>query len=380
MDYYDYMDVLEDSPVMDQVLSHVESYDPDTYTAADVVAALNSDYLTPNQFAALLSPAAVPFLPQMTERAKYDRERYFGNSVYLFSPLYIANFCENQCVYCGFNCTQKISRRKLNDAEIEEECRAMAATGLEEVLMLTGESPTYSDIDYIANACTIAARYFKNVGIEIYPTNVEDYKKLHEAGADFVTVFQETYDRSVYGDYHLRGNKRIFPYRFDAQERALMGGMRGVAFSALLGLSEPRHDALATGLHAWYLQKRYPHAEISLSCPRLRPVAGRESDERFHVTEKMLYQILLAYRIFMPFAGITVSTRERDEFRNRVMRICATKISAGSKTGIGEHSDNIETEGDDQFDVADVRDLADVIEDLKAENMQPVLNDYVYVG
>jgi 2-iminoacetate synthase len=381
MDYYDDMEILTDSPIKDQVLAHVAAFDENAYTAVDVEAALQADYLTPSDFAALLSPAAEPFIPRMAKRAKYERDRYFGNSVFLFSPLYIANYCENRCVYCGFNAGMKIDRARLDDEEIEKECKAMAATGLEEVLMLTGESPTYSDIDYIANACRIASKYFKNVGIEVYPVNVEDYRKLHEAGADFVTVFQETYDKEAYAKYHLGGKKRIFPYRFDAQERALRGGMRGVGFSALLGLTDFRKDTLATGLHAWYLQRAYPHAEISLSCPRLRPIAGQENIHDYkRVTEKQLFQVLLAYRIFMPFANIVVSTRERNEFRDYTMKICATKISAGSLTDIGSHSEEVEDQGDGQFDVADTRGLAEVIQNLKDEGMQPVLNDYVYVG
>lgn len=379
MDYYDDMEVLTDSPIREQVWAHMDSFDPDAFTALDVEDALKADYLAPSQFAALLSPAAVPFLPRMAKRAQYERDRYFGNSVFLFSPLYIANYCDNRCVYCGFNCGADIVRARLTDDEIEQEMQAMAKTGLEEVLILTGESPKYSDLDYIANACKIARKYFKNVGLEVYPVNTDEYKVLHEAGADFVTVFQETYVRENYGKYHY-GRKRIYPYRFDAPERALRGGMRGVGFSALLGLSDWHKDALATGLHAWYLQRAYPHAEISLSCPRLRPIAGQENIEYDHVSEKELFQILLAYRIFMPFAGIVVSTRERNEFRDKLMQICATKISAGSKTDIGSHSQEVEDEGDGQFDVADTRGLDDVIANLREEGMQPVLNDYLYVG
>lgn len=382
MDYYPEMEVL-DSPIQDQVLAHVNSYDADSYTANDVEDALQADYLTPSQFAALLSPAAEPFIPRMARRAQYERDRYFGNCVYLFSPLYIANYCENRCVYCGFNAGNHIDRARLDFDEVRKEMKAMAATGLEEVLILTGESPKYSDVDYIAKACNIASEYFKNVGIEVYPVNTDDYRKLHEAGADFVTVFQETYDKETYARFHLGGHKRIYPYRFDAQERAIRGGMRGVGFSALLGLAKDfRKDAYATGLHAWYLQRKYPHAEISLSCPRLRPVAGQEYIDYNTVSDKHLFQILCAYRIFMPFAGIVVSTRENKQFRDKAMQVCTTKISAGVSTGIGTHSSEIkdEDEGDSQFDIADHRSLDDVCSDLRAEGMQPVLNDYVYVG
>ncbi|MBQ1448961.1 MAG: 2-iminoacetate synthase ThiH [Coriobacteriales bacterium] len=379
MDYYDDMEILTDSPIKDQVLAHVAAFDENAYTAVDVEAALQADYLTPSDFAALLSPAAEPFIPRMAKRAKYERDRYFGNSVFLFSPLYIANYCENRCVYCGFNAGMKIDRARLDDEEIEKECKAMAATGLEEVLMLTGESPTYSDIDYIANACRIASKYFKNVGIEVYPVNVEDYRKLHEAGADFVTVFQETYDKEAYAKYHLGGRKRIFPYRFDAQERALRGGMRGVGFSALLGLTDFRKDTLATGLHAWYLQRAYPHAEISLSCPRLRPTINNERINPMDVHEAELLQIVCAYRLFMPFASITISTRENARVRDNLIGICTTKISADSKTGVGEHSQPVEEQGDGQFEIDDNRTFDQVYDAIIAHGLQPVMSDYIYV-
>ena len=152
---------------------------------------------------------------------------------------------------------------------------------------------------------------------------------LHECGADYVTVFQETYDVDRYGELHLLGHKRVWPYRFDAQERALMGGMRGVAFSALLGLADFRKDALAGGLHAYYLQRKYPHAEMSLSCPRLRPIVNNGGINPMDVGERQLCQILCAYRIFLPFVGITVSSRESADFRNGIVRIAATKVSAG---------------------------------------------------
>ena len=167
MDYYDDMEILTDSPIKDQVLAHVAAFDENAYTAADVEAALQADYLTPSDFAALLSPAAEPFIPRMAKRAKYERDRYFGNSVFLFSPLYIANYCENRCVYCGFNAGMNIDRARLDDEEIEKECKAMAATGLEEVLMLTGESPTYSDIDYIAMMSDIELESFSDDEAEV---------------------------------------------------------------------------------------------------------------------------------------------------------------------------------------------------------------------
>ena len=269
MKYMEGMEVIQ-SDVRKNVMDEVDGYDYDKYTAADVEAALDRDHCTIEDFKALLSPAAFPYLERMAQRARVETSRHFGNTVYMFTPLYIANYCENYCVYCGFNCYNHIRRMKLSMEQIEHEMKVIADSGMEEILILTGESRAKSDVKYIGEACKLARKYFRMVGLEIYPVNTDEYAYLHECGADYVTVFQETYDNVKYETLHLMGHKRVWPYRFDAQERALRGGMRGVAFSALLGLSDFRKDALATGLHAYYLQRKYPSAEISLSCPRLR--------------------------------------------------------------------------------------------------------------
>ena len=334
-----YLPGMEDihSDLSQRVLSRVAAFRPEAYSAREVRAALSHRVRNEEDLMALLSPAAEPFLEEMALLAKEETSRHFGNTVYFFTPLYIANYCENYCVYCGFNCYNHIRRMKLNEKQIEREMKVIADSGMEEILILTGESRAESDLAYIGQACRTARTYFRNVGLEIYPVNTEEYRFLHECGADYVTVFQETYDIKKYETLHLLGHKRVWPYRFDAQERALLGGMRGVAFSALLGLSDFRRDALATALHACYLQKKYPWAEISLSCPRLRPIINNEKIGPQDVGEKQLCQILCAYRLFLPFAGITVSSRESAAFRNGIVKIAATKISAGVSTGIGDH-------------------------------------------
>lgn len=386
MQYLPDMEVLKDSSIMDQVIRQMEDYDYDKYTAADVKRALNRENRGPEDFKALLSPAAGPFLEEMAAKAREERQRYFGSSVYLFTPLYISNYCENQCVYCGFNCRNKIQRARLDIEQIEEEMKAIAATGLEEILLLTGESKKMSDLTYIGQACKLASNYFKMVGLEVYPMNAEDYAYLRQCGADYVTVFQETYNSDKYETLHPAGHKRIFPYRFHAQERALRGGMRGVAFAALLGLSDFRKDALATGLHAWLIQRAYPHAEISFSCPRLRPITGdlEQQDtiwtpDTLAVSERELVQIMCAYRLFLPFAGMTISTRERAGFRDHVIGFAATKISAGVSTGIGSHSRETEQHGDDQFEIADRRNVEEITAAIKEQGLQPVMNDYVFL-
>lgn len=384
MEYMPGMEQIK-SDVMQKVMEHMKSYNPDDYTARDVRAALSHDTCTVEDFKALLSPAAQPFLEQMAQRAQIETQKHFGNTVYIFTPLYIANYCENYCVYCGFNCYNKIRRLQLSYEQIEHEMKVIADSGMEEILILTGESKAKSDIKYIGEACKLARKYFKMVGLEVYPVNSEDYKDLHECGADYVTVFQETYDSDKYETLHLMGHKRVWPYRFEAQERALMGGMRGVGFSALLGLSDFRKDALATALHVYYLQRKYPWAEMSISCPRLRPIINNDKINPHDVHETQLCQIICAYRIFLPFAGITVSSRESASFRNGIAKIAATKVSAGVSTGIGDHESKYtgendgDAEGDEQFEINDSRSIDTMYKDMSSEGLQPVLNDYLYV-
>ena len=384
MEYLPGMEIIE-SDVCEQVLSQMNSFDYSAYTARDVRAALDHETCSVEDFKALLSPAAEPFLEEMAQKARMETSKHFGNTVYLFTPLYIANYCENYCVYCGFNCYNHINRMKLNMAEIEHEMKVIADSGMEEILILTGESRAQSNVEYIGEACKLARKYFRMVGLEIYPVNTDEYKYLHECGADYVTVFQETYDADKYETLHLFGHKRVWPYRFDAQERALRGGMRGVAFSALLGLSDFRKDALASALHVYYLQRKYPHAEMSLSCPRLRPIINNDKINPLDVGEKQLCQILCAYRIFLPFVGITVSSRESAVFRNGIVKIAATKVSAGVSTGIGDHEskytgkEDDAVKGDEQFEIDDNRSFETMYKDMSGEGLQPVLNDYVYV-
>ena len=384
MEYLPGMEIIE-SVVREKVMSHMNSYDYSVYTAADVRAALEHDTCSIEDFKALLSPAAEPFLEAMAEKARFETSKHFGNTVYLFTPLYIANYCENYCVYCGFNCYNDIKRMKLSMEQIEKEMKVIADSGMEEILILTGESRGQSNVEYIGEACKLARKYFRMVGLEIYPVNTDEYRYLHDCGADYVTVFQETYDADKYETLHLLGHKRVWPYRFDAQERALRGGMRGVSFSALLGLSDFRKDALASALHVYFLQRKYPHAEMALSCPRLRPIINNDKINPLDVHERQLCQVLCAYRIFLPWVGITVSSRESAEFRNGIVKIAATKVSAGVSTGIGDHESKYtgresgEPEGDEQFEIDDNRSLDKMYKDITDEGLQPVLNDYLYV-
>ena len=365
------------SDIMDEILKARASYKPEIYSEADVKAALNAKHCSLENLKALLSPAAAPFLEPIAQLAQAKTRANFGSNITLFTPLYIANYCDNLCVYCGFNAKNNIKRAKLSDEEITRELKEISKSGLEEILILTGESETNSNVAYIANACALAKKFFKVVGVEIYPLNSEGYALLHKSGADYVTVFQETYNPTKYEKIHLGGNKRIFPYRLNAQERALLGGMRGVGFAALLGIDDFRLDAFATALHASLVQKKYPHAEIAFSCPRLRPIINNDRINPRDVGERELLQVICAYRIFMPTASITISTREKAKFRDNAVKIAANKISAGVKVSIGAHGE--EKKGDEQFEISDSRSVDEIKAMIKANGLEPLMSEYVYV-
>ena len=379
MKYLPGMEVI-DSDMLDQVVAIRNSFNNDDFTDKDVRLALSKEHLDPRDFMALLSTAAAPFLEEMAQKAHLVTRRHFGNNITILTPIYFANYCDNYCIYCGFNSHNKIKRARLTDEELHRECKNIADTGIEEVIMLTGESPKMSDIKYIGNAVNIASQYFRVINMEIYPVNSEDYKYLNECGADYVTVFQETYNSDKYATLHLAGHKRIFPYRFYSQERAILGGMRGVGFAALLGLDDYQKDALATGMHAWLMQRKYPHAEISLSCPRLCPIINNDKINPKDVDERKLTQIICAYRLFMPYACIVVSSRESARYRNAIMKIAATKVSASVCVGIGGHLENDGSEmGDEQFEITDGRSFDQMYSDIKGMGLQPVTSEYIYL-
>ena len=378
MTYLPGMEVIA-SDIEKKVTEAVSAYDYNRYTAADVRRALSHEHVTKDDFAALLSPAALPYLEEIAQRAKQEKKRYFGNSISMMTPLYISNYCENYCIYCGFNCHNKIERARLDEAGIERELQAIAKTGLQEILLLVGESRKMSDVKYIGKAVKLARKYFQVIGLEVYPMNSDEYAYLQRCGADYVTVFQETYNADKYETLHLAGHKRIWPYRFHAQERALMGGMRGVTFAALLGLDDFRKDAFATGLHAYYVQQKYPQAEIGFSCPRLRPIINNDKINPMDVHERQLLQVVCAYRLFLPFAQLVVSSRECARVRDNFMKICATKVSAGVDTGIGGHAQE-EKQGDEQFEIDDARDFKEMYQAILRQGLQPVMSDSLYLG
>lgn len=377
-DYFPGMDII-DSDIKEKIDSLYNQVKSTEVSKADIISSLDKESLSYQDFYNILNDKDGTFLEAMGDKAYQKRMRYFGNNVTLFSPIYIANYCENSCKYCGFRAQSDIKRAKLDYDEIEAEMKALAATGIEDVLILTGESQKFSSIDYIAKSCEIAKKYFKVIGVEIYPANIDDYKVLREAGADFVTVFQESYNKETYDFYHPAGHKRSYNFRIDTQERAIKGGMRGVGFGTLFGLGNPIEEAFKLGVHAHLVQQKYPEVEIAISLPRIRPAKGADDSLIFKniVADREFFQIMLAIRIFLPYASITLSTRESRDFRNLAVKYAATKVSASVDTSIGHRSKNSQHSGGSQFEIDDIRTTRDVVEDLKDIGMTPVFTDYI---
>ena len=339
-----------------------------------VLRCLAKDTLSSTDFLTLLSPKAGEHLEAMAQKAHRLTVQYFGRTIQLFIPLYISNHCANHCAYCGFNRQNSIVRQTLSLDEIEVQAQAIAATGMRHVLFLTGESPHHTPMEYLLAAAACLKRHFASVTIEIFPLDQGDYRRLQQVGVDGMTLFQETYDREVYRRVHLAGRKTDYRYRLDAPERGAAAGFRQVNIGALLGLSEPSRDIFFTGLHARYLEATYPDTEISISLPRFNEAEGSFQPD-YLVADHAFVQFMAALRLFMPRAGITISTRENARFRDRLMFLGATRFSAGSSTGVGGYVAT-ETMGSRQFEITDNRSVAEVTEAIVANGYQPVFKDW----
>lgn len=356
-------------------------------TENQVEKSLASPYLDEYDFLVLLSPAAQKYLEPMARRAQDETIRHFGKTIQFFTPLYLANFCTNRCVYCGFNTNRSIPRQMLSLEEVEQEAKAIAATGLRRILALTGDAPAKTGASYLADCVAVLARYFPSVGIEVPSMTVEEYALVVNAGTDSMTMFQETYNEVLYEKLHPAGPKRDFGFRVDAPERAIMGGMRSVNLGALLGLDNWRRDIFQTARHAVFLQTKYPEQEVSLSLPRIRPCGEKPTTQAerdfaaLPVNDKDFVQALLAFRCFMPQAGITLSTREPAWFRDKVIPLGITRISAGVSTAVGGHVE--ETKGKDhepQFDISDPRSVDEMVAVIESLGYQPVFTDWLLYG
>lgn len=340
---------------------------------ADVLRALHRTTPGFDDFLALMSPAATPFLEEMAGKSSQLTNQHFGRTIHLFTPLYLSSYCANHCVYCGFNARNDIPRSRLSMEQLEEEAAAIAATGLKHLLILTGEAPGKAGVDYLEQCMAVLRPYFPSVSIEVFAMDEDEYARLVKAGVDGLTIYQETYDEVLYEQLHPRGPKKDFRYRLDAPERGCKAGMRVVNIGALLGLGDWRKDALLTGLHAKYLMDRYPEVDIAVSLPRMRPHAG-EFQPTSIVSDRDMVQFMLALRIFLPRLGITVSTRESADFRENILPLGVTKMSAGVTTAVGGHTQDDDQVG--QFEISDDRSVEEMCEMLRAHGYQPVFKDW----
>lgn len=348
-----------------------------TVSAREVENIIHKDHLDIYNFASLLSPEAENYLEDMAEKAHGITMRYFGKTIQLYTPVYLSNYCDNQCAYCGFNSKNNVERRKLNRQEIEKEAQFVFSTGLRHILVLTGESRKESSVEYIKECIRILKEYFSSISIEVYALTEKEYADIVSEGVDGLTIYQEVYDEEVYDRVHCAGAKKNYIFRLDAPERGARGGMRSLNIGVLLGLNDWRKETFFMGLHAKYLQEKFPDVEIAVSIPRLRPHVG-DFNAMCGVSDKNIVQIVLALRIFLPRLGISVSTRESPEFRKNLIPLGITRMSAGSTTRVGGHTLAMQgNQNSFQFEISDQRNVNEIKVMLKQKGYQPVLKDWV---
>ena len=362
-------------------------------SAQNIQSSLNCDNLKIEHLIALLSYEAENYLEDMAQKAHEITLRYFGKTIQLYTPMYLSNYCDNQCLYCGFNLQNKIERKKLEPCEVEKEADFISGTGLKHILILTGESKAQSPVSYIKDCIKILKKYFASISIEIYPLTENEYAEIVSSGVDGLTIYQETYDEIIYKEMHRAGPKSDYEFRLGAPERGAKSGMRNVNIGALLGLCNWRKDVFSMGLHAKYLQDTFADTEIGISIPRIRPeVSGFKAG--FTISDTNIVQIILALRIFLPRLGISVSTRESPEFRDNLLPLGITRMSAGSTTRVGGHT--IRNEGrrtkdighkekaeeranPAQFEISDTRNVEEIKLMLENKGYQPVLKDWMQI-
>lgn len=346
-------------------------------TREDVIRATSEPRRDEETLMALLSPCAEDHLEAIARRARDLTVQNFGRTMLIFTPMYLSNHCVNQCAYCGFNVKNDIPRKKLTVEGTGKEARYLASKGFHHILILTGESRSHSPVDFISDRVDILKGYFSSVSIEVYPLDEKEYTLLIGHGVDGVVLFQETYDEKVYDRVHVAGPKKDYRFRLDAPERAAKAGMRTVNIGALLGLNDWRTDAFLVGLHAKYLQDKYPDCEISISVPRIRDHTGKV-ESFVPVSDMNLVQMIMALRIFLPRVGLTLSTRESATLRDHLIPLGITKMSAESDTSVGGHT----LGGSDQsgqFEISDKRSLEEIKAQLLSKGYQPIMKDWIGV-
>ncbi|MDO6694942.1 2-iminoacetate synthase ThiH [Aliiglaciecola sp. 3_MG-2023] len=342
-------------------------------TSADVESALRHPSGDLDALMALLSPAAIPYLEQMAQQARQISLQRFGHNIQLFAPMYLSNLCANECDYCGFTLSNKIKRKVLNNQEIEQEMQILKSRGFDSLLLVTGEHERKVGLDYFARVLPQCKRHFSHVSIEVQPLETDQYRQLVSLGLDGVMLYQETYHPVTYAKHHIRGKKSDFFNRLDSPDRLAQANVDKIGLGVLLGLDDWRIDALVMGHHLAYLENRYWRSKYSISLPRLRPCSGG-IDPKVPISDTGLVQLICAFRLFNEAVEISLSTRETSQFRNNLIPLGITHMSAGSSTepgGYAQPASQLE-----QFDISDERSVKEVDEAIKSKGYTPVYKDW----
>lgn len=342
-------------------------------TATDVQRALNNRKRDIEDFKALISPAAAPYLEQMAQLSNQLTQKRFGKTVQLYAPLYLSNECQNICTYCGFSYDNKLKRKTLTGMEMLQEVEYLKKEGFDHVLLVTGEASKTVGVDYLKNAVKMLRPHFANISIEVQPLDEHEYKQLGDEGLYAVLVYQETYHKDNYKLYHPKGKKSNFDYRLDTPDRLGGAGIHKIGLGVLIGLEDWRTDNFFTALHVGYLERRFWQTRYSISFPRLRPATGL-IEPKVVISDKELVQLICAWRIFNEEIELSVSTRENDVFRDNIIKLGATAMSAGSKTNPGGYS--VEPESLEQFEIDDSRTVAEVKQMIESKGYKPVWKDW----
>ncbi|WP_312698007.1 2-iminoacetate synthase ThiH [Sphingobacterium mizutaii] len=340
---------------------------------SDVEASLNRPKRSVMDFLNLISPAAEPFLEQMAQLSNQLTQQRFGKTIQLYAPLYLSNECQNICTYCGFSMDNKIKRRTLSNSEIILEAMALKDMGINHVLLVSGEANKTVEIQYFLNAISLLKPFFSNISIEVQPLSEEEYLMLHQAGVHSVLVYQETYHEEVYKVYHPKGKKSNFNFRLETPDRIGSAGIHKIGLGVLLGLEDWRIDSFFNAVHLDYLQQRYWKTKYSVSFPRLRPAEGI-IEPNFVMEDRHLLQLICAYRIWNPDLEISISTREGENFRDHVIALGATTMSAASKTNPGGYA--VDPQSLEQFEISDERSMEEIKNRIKAKGYDPVMKDW----
>jgi len=342
-------------------------------TNADVEHALNSSQKTLEDFKALISPAAAPYLEQMAQMSQKLSLKRFGKAIQMYVPLYLSNECNNICTYCGFSYDNKVKRKTLSPMEIMQEVAVIKQMGYDHVLLVTGEANQSVHTEYFKKVLQLIKPHFSHISMEVQPLDTEDYKELALYGLNTVLVYQETYHQDDYKKHHPKGKKSNFQYRLETPDRLGQAGIHKMGLGVLIGLEDWRTDSFFTALHLNYLEKKYWQSKYSISFPRLRPFSGG-LEPKVAMNDKELVQLICAYRLFNEEVELSISTRESITFRNNIIKLGITSISAGSKTNPGGYA--VEPQSLEQFEISDERDAKEIAQMISAQGYEPVWKDW----